>query len=126
LANSRQVRPDQKEAYGPDRRGGVAMKYARFRFWLKKAQALGEDWERCDEETGRECRGVKCKVGAHRALSYLDRATDEADRAAKIHDLLLTAVKIGLQEHEPYDGYKITMLRQALQKATREENHATE
>ncbi len=91
----------------------------RLKSWLKKAQtAIGEDWERCDEESGDECRGEKCKVGAHRAMSCLDHAIEEADRAAEIQRLLLTAVKIGLQEHEPYTGYRTTMLRQALKKAT--------
>lgn len=52
--------------------------YARLRVWIEKAEkALGEDWERCDEGTGRECPGVKCHVGAHRALVYLSRVIDE-------------------------------------------------
>lgn len=56
------------------------MKYARLWFYLRKAEkALGEDWERCDEETGRECRGVKCSLGAHRALVYITRAIDERE-----------------------------------------------
>ena len=92
--------------------------YSGLRSWLKKAdQALGEDWERCDEETGRECQGVRCSIGAHRALVYLHRAIGEIDRAADVHDVLVSAIKIGLQESEPYAGYKNTMLRQALEKA---------
>lgn len=95
------------------------MRYHLLRHWLQKAEkALGDDWERCDEQTGRECRGEKCHMGAHRAMSSLDYAIEEADRAAEIQRLLLTAVKIGLQEHEPYTGYRTTMLRQALKKAT--------
>lgn len=93
--------------------------HSRMKFWLEKAQAaLGDDWYRCDEQTGRECRGEKCQVGAHYAMAYLDRVANAADQAAELQRLLLTAIKIGLQEHEPYEGYKITMLRQALEKAT--------
>lgn len=88
-------------------------------YWLKKAQAaINEDWERCDEGTGRECPGQKCPIGAHRALTYLERAAAHANRAEALTKTLLVAIKIGLQEHEPYSGYKATMLRQALTKAT--------
>lgn len=92
--------------------------YSRLRLWVEKAEkALGTKWERCDEETGAECLGEKCSVGAHRALVYLNRALDELNQASDINDVLLTAVKIALQKHEPYAGYKTTMLRQALGKA---------
>jgi hypothetical protein len=95
------------------------MSHSNLRLWLKKAQtALGDDWYRCDEQTGRECRGEKCQVGAHCAMAYLDLAATEADQAAELQRLLLTAIKVGLQKHEPYEGYKVTMLRQALEKAT--------
>ncbi len=54
------------------------MRYSQLRLWLEKAEkALGKDWYECDEETGRECPGVKCWAGAHRALVYLNRAIDE-------------------------------------------------
>ena len=54
------------------------MRVLRLRLWLEKAEkALGEDWERCDGETGRECRGLRCFVPTHRALLYLNRAIDE-------------------------------------------------
>lgn len=93
--------------------------HSRLKFWLRKARvALGDDWERCDEQTGRECRGEKCQVGAHRAMAYLDRAVEHAEQEDELQRLLLTAIKVGLQEHEPYAGYKITMLRQALEKAS--------
>jgi len=52
--------------------------YACLRVWIQKAEKeLGKDWERCDKETGRECLGVKCAWGAHRALVYLNRAIEE-------------------------------------------------
>jgi len=60
------------------------MRYSRLRLWLEKAEkALGKDWERCDEETGRECPGIKCWVGAHRALVYLNCAIDEMNSTSK-------------------------------------------
>ena len=37
---------------------------------------IGKDWNRCDEETGRECRGFSCQDGSHRAI-------------AKLHDALM-------------------------------------
>ena len=92
--------------------------HSKMKFWMEKVQtALGDDWYRCDKETGQECRGEKCQVGAHCAMAYLDRAANEAHQAAELQRLLLTAIKIGLQMHEPYTGYKTTMLRQALEKA---------
>lgn len=94
--------------------------YSRLRLWVERAEkALGAEWERYDEETGAECLGEKCPEGAHRALVYLNHALDELNQASDINDVLLTAVKIGLQKHEPYAGYKNTMLRQALAKAVR-------
>lgn len=60
------------------------MRRALLRLWLEKAEkALGEDWERCDEETGRECPGVRCCLGARRALVYLNRAIDEMNSTSK-------------------------------------------
>lgn len=35
------------------------------------------DWENCDNETGRDCPGVRCKIGPHRAAVYLMRIMDE-------------------------------------------------
>jgi len=60
------------------------MRYSNLRLWLEKAEkALGKDWERCDEETGRECPGVTCWLGAHRALVYLNRAIEEMNKNEK-------------------------------------------
>ena len=88
-------------------------------YWLKKAQtAINEDWERCDEGTGRECPSQKCPIGAHRAMTYLERAAAQENQAEALKVALLAAIKIGLQKHEPYPGYKTTMLRQAIKKAT--------
>lgn len=44
---------------------------------LKASKAIDKDWRRCDDETGEECRGVRCPVGAHRAQVYLYRILDE-------------------------------------------------
>ena len=38
------------------------------------------DRENCDNETGRECVGVRCKIGPHRAAVYLMRIMDEVAR----------------------------------------------
>lgn len=35
---------------------------------------LTKDWERCDKETGRECRWLKCHLATHRAVAILERA----------------------------------------------------
>ncbi len=57
------------------------MRYSHLRLWLEKAEKeLGKDWENCDRETGRECRGVRCWVRAHRALVYLNRALEEMNQ----------------------------------------------
>ena len=44
---------------------------------LSAYKAIDKDWERCDAETGRECRGVRCAVGSHRAMIFLHRIMDE-------------------------------------------------
>lgn len=43
---------------------------------LAAYRAIDKGWERCDQETGRECRGVRCALGAHRAMVYLHRIMD--------------------------------------------------
>jgi hypothetical protein len=47
---------------------------------LAAYQALAKERERCDEESGQECRGVRCLAGAHRAMVYLHRIMDEVAR----------------------------------------------
>ncbi len=44
---------------------------------MKAYRAIQHDWERCDGDTGEECRGAKCLVGAHRAMVYIHRIMDE-------------------------------------------------
>lgn len=34
-------------------------------------EAISCDWERCDEESGGECLGIECHIGAHKALAIL-------------------------------------------------------
>ena len=44
---------------------------------LAAYNALNKEWERCDQEKGGECRGVRCAIGAHRAIIYIHRILDE-------------------------------------------------
>lgn len=37
------------------------------------------DWQRCDLETGEECNGLSCHVGAHRAIKILEIAIAKAE-----------------------------------------------
>ncbi len=38
---------------------------------------LTKNWERCDRETGEECRGMKCDFPEHRVLAILDQIAAE-------------------------------------------------
>lgn len=42
---------------------------------ITRALALlgGNQWERCDEETGAECKGARCSFAAHKAAAILER-----------------------------------------------------
>lgn len=39
--------------------------------------ALTSEWDRCDDETGEECKGADCHIGAHRAVAILDDLKNE-------------------------------------------------
>jgi hypothetical protein len=47
---------------------------------LKAAHAIDKQWRACDEETGRECRGIRCWMGEHRAQAYLYRIMEEVSQ----------------------------------------------
>lgn len=49
---------------------------------IRQATALigGLQWERCDDETGRDCKGLKCPMDAHRAWWILANALDNVDK----------------------------------------------
>lgn len=40
---------------------------------LQAMEFISNDWQRCDDETGAECRGRNCHVGAHRAIVLLEK-----------------------------------------------------
>ena len=41
---------------------------------------ISQDWTPCDEETGRECKGLKCELGPHRAVAILQAAISTEGR----------------------------------------------
>ena len=47
---------------------------------LAAYNALNQNWERCDQETNRECRGARCAIGAHRAMIYIHRILEEVSQ----------------------------------------------
>lgn len=50
---------------------------------VQAKRAIDEDWKRCDDETGQECHGPACKVGAHRAIHWIETAQQQLDRVNK-------------------------------------------
>lgn len=62
--------------------------------------AISEDWTPCDNQTGAECPGIECHIGAHKALAILEGLPDETR-------ILLTALKDALFELEQWAEFHI-------------------
>lgn len=57
------------------------MNVRRIEKWAKLASdAIDKNWQRCDEETGEECKAIRCWMSEHRAMAYLDLILTEAKK----------------------------------------------